>query len=97
MSLRITFAQIRPWGYKRPHMGLAGSIINMLVQLDVVQKALPQFISDTMKIIMALKRRFQYKNVYQTRKVCVHVVMKELKELCSRALYKAQNICINEN
>jgi hypothetical protein len=27
----------------------------------------------------------------------VHVVMKELKELCSRALYKAHNICINEN
>ena len=27
----------------------------------------------------------------------MHVVMKALKELCSRALYKAQNICINEN
>ena len=27
----------------------------------------------------------------------MHAFMKALKELCSRALYKAQNICINEN
>ena len=58
----------------------------MPVQLDVVQKALPQFISETMTII-----------VYQVGKVSLHVVMKSLKELCSRALYKAHNICINEN
>jgi hypothetical protein len=50
-----------------------------------------------MTIVVALKRRLRYKNVYQTGKVHVHVVMKALKELCSRALYKAQNICINEN
>jgi hypothetical protein len=67
------------------------------VQLDVVQKALPQFISNTMTIVVALKRRLQYKNAYHIGKVCVHVVMKALKELCSRALYKAKNICINEN
>jgi hypothetical protein len=97
VSLRIAFAQIRPWGYKRPQMGLTGSIINVPVQLDVVQKALPQFISNTMTIVVALKRRLRYKNAYQTGKVCVHVVMKALKELCSRALYKAQNICINGN
>jgi hypothetical protein len=67
------------------------------VQLDVVQKSLPQFISDTMTIVVALKRCLQYKNAYQTGKVCVHVVMKALKELCSRALYKAICFCINEN
>ena len=27
----------------------------------------------------------------------MHVVMKSLNELCSRALYKAENICINAN
>jgi hypothetical protein len=97
VSLRIAFAQIRPWGYKRPQMGLTGSIINVHVQLDVVQKALPQFMSETMTIVVALKRRLQYKNAYQTGRVCVHIVMKALKELCSRALYKAQNICINDN
>jgi hypothetical protein len=62
-----------------------------------VQKALPQFISDTMTIVVALKRRFPYKNAYQESKVSVHAVMKSLKELCSRALYKEQNICINDN
>jgi hypothetical protein len=95
VSLRIAFSQIRPWGYKRPQMGLTGSIINVLVQLDVVQKALQQFINNTITIVVALKRRLQYKNAYQTGKVCVHDVMKALKELCSRALYKAENICIN--
>ena len=76
-------------------MGLIGSIINVPVQLDVVQKALPQFIKNTITIVVALKRRLRYKNVYHTGKVYVHAVMKALKELCSRALYKAENICIN--
>jgi hypothetical protein len=60
-------------------MGLTGSIINVPIQLDVVKKSLPQFISDTMIIVVALKRCLQYKNSYQTGKVCVHVVMKALK------------------
>jgi hypothetical protein len=67
------------------------------IQLDVVQKSLLQFIRDTLTIFVALKRRLQYKNVYQTCKVRVHAVMKALKELSSKSLYKAQNICINEN
>jgi hypothetical protein len=50
-----------------------------------------------MTIVVALKRRFPYKNAYQESKVSVHVVMKSLKELCSRALYKEQNIFINDN
>jgi hypothetical protein len=69
----------------------------VLVQLNVVQKSLPQFISDALTIVVALKICLQYKSVYQIGKVCVNVVMKALKELCSRALYKTQNICINEN
>jgi hypothetical protein len=60
-------------------MGLTGSIINVLIQLDVVQNAFPQFISDTMTIVVALKRHLQYKNAYQTGKVCVRVVMNALK------------------
>jgi hypothetical protein len=60
-------------------MGLTRSIINVPVQLDVVQRVMPQFISDIMTIVVALKRHFQYKNAYQIRKVCVHIFMKELK------------------
>jgi hypothetical protein len=78
-------------------MGLTRSIINVHVHLDVVQKALPQSISNTITIIVALKRLLRYKNLYQTGKVHVHAVMKALKELCSRALYKVENICINAN
>jgi hypothetical protein len=77
-------------------MGLTGSIINVPVHMDVVQKSLPQFMNETMTIAVALKRRLQYKNAYQTGKVCVNIVMRALKELCSRTLYKAENISINK-
>jgi hypothetical protein len=55
VSLRIAFAQIRQWGYKRSQLGLTGSIINVPVQMDVVQKALPQFMDETLTIAVALK------------------------------------------
>jgi len=97
VSLQIAFAQIKPWGYERPQMGLTWSIINVHVQLDVVQKVMPQFMNKTMMIFVDLKRCLQCKNAYQTGRVCVHIVMKELKELCSSSLYKAQKICINDN
>jgi len=56
VSLRIAFAKIRQWGYKQSQIGLTGSIINVPVHMDVVQKALPQYLSDTMTIANALKR-----------------------------------------
>jgi exonuclease III len=96
VSLRIAFAQIRQWGYKRSQMGLTGSIINVPVHMDVVQKALPQFMDETLTIAVALKRRLHYKNAYQTGKVRVNIVMRALKELCSRSLYKDENISINK-
>jgi len=57
VSLRIAFAHIRPWGYKRSQMGLTLSIINVPIQRDVVQKALPQFMNETTMISITLKRR----------------------------------------
>ena len=56
VSLRIAFAQIRKWGHKRLQMGLTRSIINVHVHMDIVQKALPRSIEDTMTIAIALKR-----------------------------------------
>ena len=41
VSLRIYFAQIRQWGYKRSQMGLTGMIINVPVHMDVIQRELP--------------------------------------------------------
>jgi hypothetical protein len=49
------------------------------VQLDVVQKEIPQFMSEAMTIVVDLNRRLQYNNSYQTGRVHVHIVMKELK------------------
>jgi hypothetical protein len=64
--------------------------------MDVVQKALPQFMDETLTIAVALKRRLQYKNAYHTRKVRVNIVMRALQQLCLRSLYKAENISINK-
>jgi hypothetical protein len=96
VSLWIAFAQIRQWGYKWSQLGLTGSIINVPVQMDVVQKSLPQFMDETLTIEVALKIRLQYKNAYKTRKVHVNIVMRALQQLCSRSLYKAENISINK-
>jgi hypothetical protein len=56
VSLRIAFAQLRQWGYKRSQMGLTGSIINVHVHIDIVQKTLPHFVNETTTITVALKR-----------------------------------------
>jgi hypothetical protein len=64
--------------------------------MDIVQKALPQSMDETRTIVVALKRRLQYKNAYQTIRVCLNIFMGELKELCSRTLYKIGNISINK-
>lgn len=65
--------------------------------LNIVQNALPQSMEDTTTIFVALKIQLEYKNVFQTGKVCVHNVMKALKELCSRHLSKSESININRN
>jgi len=79
VSLRISFAHIRPWGYRQSQMGLTRSIVNVHVHIDVVQKAFPQFMDETMTIVDALKRQLQYKNAYKTGGVRVNIVMRELK------------------
>jgi hypothetical protein len=61
------------------------------------KKSLPQFMDETMTIAVALKRRLQYKNAYHTRKVCVNIVMRGLRELCSRTPYMVENISINKD
>jgi hypothetical protein len=61
------------------------------------KKSLPQFMDETMTIAVALKRRLQYKNAYHTRKVCVNIVMRALRELCSRTPYMVENISINKD
>jgi hypothetical protein len=78
-------------------MGLTGSIINVPIHMDVVQKSLPQSMDETLTIVVALKQHLQYKNAYQTGRVRVNIVMRALKELSSKNLYRVENICINED
>lgn len=39
-----------------------------------------------------IEKRLEYKDAFQLGKVCVHIVMTTLKELCSRHLYRVGNI-----
>ena len=41
VSLRISFEKIRQWGYKLSQMGLIGTIINVPVHIDVIERAIP--------------------------------------------------------
>jgi hypothetical protein len=58
---------------------------------------LPHCVDETTTITVALKIRLAYRNAYQTRKVLAFIVLKALKQLCSRQIYKYENICININ
>lgn len=64
VSLRISFAQIRQLGYKRAQYGLNGTIINVHVDFNRVQQALPRHIDETKIIAIRIKRKLEYKNAY---------------------------------
>ena len=87
VSIRIEFEKIRQCGYKWAQMGLIGSIINVPVTTEIIQKALPQCINETTIILVSLKRRLDYRSAYQIGKVWAITVMKALKKLCSKQLY----------
>ena len=69
-------------------MGLTGSIVNVPINIEIIQKALPQSMDETTTIAGTLKRELEYSNAYQTRKVRVYIVMKDLKQLFCKQLYK---------
>ncbi|XP_059077054.1 uncharacterized protein LOC131876217 [Cryptomeria japonica] len=97
VSLRIAFAQIWELGYKRSQMGLTGSIINVPVNMNIIQKALPQSVSNTSTIAVSLKRRLEYKNAFQTGMVRPNMVMQALDQLTKTTLYIMENVEINND
>ena len=56
VSIIIAFEQIRQCRYKQAQMGLTGSIINVLVNMEIIHKALPQSMDETTTIAVALKK-----------------------------------------
>ena len=97
VSLRIAFAQIWELGYKRSQVGLTGSIINVPVDTNVVQRALPLSTNNTTTIAVSLKRRLEYKNAFQKGMVRPTLVMQALQELTTTTLYKMQDVQLNQN
>ena len=65
VSLRIAFSQIWEVGYKKSQLGLRGSIISVLVNIDTIQNALPLSLSNTSIVVVSLTQCLRYKNAFQ--------------------------------
>lgn len=92
---RMAFAQIRQLGYKKDQIGLASTIINVLVNLDKIKLALPRYLSNFMTTAIMLKRKMEYMNAYLSSNIRPKNVMAALKYLCNTPLYKNKCILIN--
>ena len=97
VSLRIAFAHIWELGFKRSQIGLTGSIINVPVDMNIVQRALPQSINNTQTLDVSLKRCLKYKNAFQKGMVCPNVIMQALTQLTRTPLYKMHEVHINQD
>jgi hypothetical protein len=97
VSLRIAFAQIRQLGYKRAQYGLNGTIINVSVDFDKVQVALPRQIDETKTIAVRLKRKLQYENAYEQGNVRPACVVNALTVLSKTPLYIQEKISISKD
>jgi hypothetical protein len=75
VSPRLAFAQIYQLkGYGQ--YGIHGSIVNVLVNLDLIQNVLPQLPHDSSIIVVYLKRKLEFKSIYMFRFVRPNIVMK---------------------
>ena len=90
--LRISFAQIWEPGHGRSQMDPIGSIKNVPVNLNFVQKALPLSLNNTLAIVVSLKRRLKYKSVFQKGMVRPNIIMQALHELAETTLYRSKNV-----
>ena len=97
VSLHIAFAQIRQLGFKISQFGLIGTIINVPVDIDKVQHALPREINDNKTIAVKLKRKLEYENAYAQGNVRPSYVLKALTSLLRTPLYENENVFINQD
>lgn len=97
LSLRIAFAQIWELGHRRSQVGLTGSIINVPVDTNVIQRALPLPTTSTTTIAVSLKRRLEYKNAFQKGMVRPNIIMQALQELIKKILYKMEHVKLNRD
>ena len=95
--MRIVFAQIWELRYKTSQVGLIGSIINVPMNMNIIQNALPQATNSTKTTVLACKRHLEYKNAFQIGMVRPNVVMQELSKLTNTPLYIMVNVKIKDD
>ena len=97
VALRIPFLQSKEMGprYKKPQLGLTGGVINVPTCINRIQSALPKNVREIDTVVVASKRRLNFKNAYAIGRIRIHIVMKALKQLCQTILYKLEDVKID--
>ena len=92
----MPFLQIRELGlrYQKPQLGLSGGVINVPTDISRIQHALPQKLNESDTIAIEIKRSLKLKNAYAIGRIHLHLVIKALKQLCKRTLYKLEKVTI---
>ena len=96
VALRFPFLQIRELGlrYQKPQLGLSGGVINVHADISRIQHAFPRKINESDTNAIAIKRSLKFKNAYAIGRIHPHLVIKALKQLCKRTLYKLEKVTI---
>ena len=96
VTLRFPFLQIRELGlrYQQPQLGLSGGVINVPANISRIQHALPRKINESDTISIEIKRSLKFKNVCVVGWIRPHLVIKALKQLCKRTLYKLEKVTL---
>ena len=98
ISLRLPFLQIRELRlrYQKPQLGLSGGVINVPADISRIQHALPRTLNESDTIAVAIKKNLKFRNAYAIGRIRGHIVIKALKQLFKRTLYKLENVMILE-
>ena len=97
VSCQISFAEIWQLGYKRAQYGLNGRIINVPVDFDKVQQALPRQMDEARTIVVWLKKISEYESAYVQGNDQSACIIHALVELSKTSLYLKENITINSD
>ena len=57
---------------------------------------MPRTLNESDTIAVAIKKSLKFKNAYAIGRIRGHIVIKALKQLCKRTLYKLENVMILE-
>ena len=75
---------------------MKGSIVNVMADVERLQKFLPRFIQEDATVLVGIKRQLQYDHYYMTGTVRPLETMKAARGLLDTSLYKDNNVLMNK-